>query len=117
MNIIVESARDVVSVRCRGRLVRGQETALLCAVMQQPGRDIILDFSGVTEIDAAGTGALVSLRAAGIYLKLVGLSLAVHHVLRVTSLESLFEMSESECNEQTPGPRIELELMLRTKTA
>jgi anti-anti-sigma factor len=117
LNVSVESACGVVTVRCQGGLVRGQETALLCAVMQQPGRGIILDFSGVTEIDAAGIGALVSLRAAGIYLKLVGLSLAVRQVLRVTSLDSLFEISESECNEQTLGPRIELELMLRTKTA
>ena len=117
MDVTVESARGVVTVRCQGRLVRGQETALLCGVIQQHGRDIILDLSGVTAIDAAGIGALVSLRAAGIYLKLVGLSLAVRQVLRVTSLDSLFEISESECNEQTLGPRIELELMLRTKPA
>jgi hypothetical protein len=65
----------VVTVRCQGRLVRGQETALLCAVVQQHGPDIILDLSGVTAIDAAGIGALVSLQAAGSYLRLVGPSL------------------------------------------
>jgi ABC-type transporter Mla MlaB component len=73
--VTIESARGVVTVRCRGRLVRGQETALLCAVVQQHGRDIILDLSGVTAIDAAGIGALVSLQAAGSYLRLVGPSL------------------------------------------
>src|SRR5258708_35804100 len=72
LNVTVESVRGVVTVRCQGRLVRGQETALLCAVIQQHGRDIILDLSGVTAIDAAGTSAPGSLPAAGIYLMPVG---------------------------------------------
>jgi anti-anti-sigma factor len=119
LNVTVESARGVVTVRCQGRLVRGQETALLCAVFQQHGRDIILDLSGVTAIDAAGIGALVSLQAAGTYLRLVGPSLAVRQVLRLTSLDSVFEITESECREQTMGleAQIRLELMLRRESA
>jgi anti-anti-sigma factor len=117
LNVSVESACGIVTVRCHGGLVRGQETALLCVVMQQHGRYIILDLSEVTEIDAAAIGAMLSLQAAGVYLKLVGLSLAVRQVLRVTSLESLFEMSESECNQQLLGPQIELELMPRRESA
>ena len=103
MNVIVESACGVVTVRCQGRLVRGQETTLLCAVIQQHGRDIILDLSGVTAIDAAGIGALVSLQAAGTYLRLVGPSLLVRQVLRLTNLDSVFEISESECGQETMG--------------
>ena len=103
LNVTVESVRGVVTVRCQGRLVRGQETALLCAVIQQHGRDIILDLSGVTAMDAAGIGALVSLQAGGTYLKLVGPSLAVRQVLSLTSLDSVFEISESECSEETVG--------------
>src|SRR5258708_29489683 len=72
LNVTVESARGVVTVRCQGRLVRGQETALLCAVIQQHGRDIILDLSGVTAIDAAGRGAPVSPQAGCICLRLGG---------------------------------------------
>ncbi|MGC1784676.1 MAG: STAS domain-containing protein [Acidobacteriaceae bacterium] len=53
-------------LRCQGRIVRGQETAILCAAAQQNGRDVILDLSQVNAIDAGGLGALVSLRAAGI---------------------------------------------------
>jgi anti-anti-sigma regulatory factor len=75
----------------------------LCAVIQQRGQDIILDLSGVTAIDAAGIGALVSLQVAGTYLRLVGPSLAVRQVLRLTSLDSVFEISESECSEETVG--------------
>src|SRR6266481_3325434 len=103
LNVIVESARGVVTVRCQGRLVRGQETAVLCAVIQQHARDIILDLSGVTAIDAAGIGALVSLEAAGTYLRLVGPSWVVRQVLSVTSLDSVFEISESECREGRSG--------------
>lgn len=119
LNVTVESVRRVVTVRCRGRLVRGQETALLCAVIQQRERDVILDLSGVTAIDAAGIGALVSLQAAGTYLRLVRPSLAVHHVLRLTSLDSVFEISESECTEETMGlkSQIGLELRLRQESA
>jgi anti-anti-sigma factor len=101
LNVTVESARGVVTVRCQGRLVRGRETALLCAAIQQPGRDIILDLSEVTAIDAAGISALVSLQAAGTYLRLADPSLAVRQVLRLTSLDSLFEISESESTEDT----------------
>ena len=100
MNISVESAGGMATVRCQGRLVRGQETALLCAVMQQHPRDIILDLNGVTAIDAAGIGALVSLLAAGIFLRVVTPSSAVRKVLRLTGLDSVFEMSESEFNEK-----------------
>jgi anti-anti-sigma factor len=100
LNVIVESARGVVTVRCHGKIIRGQETALLCAVIQQHGRDIILDLSAVAEIDPAGIGALVSLQAAGAYLRLVGPSLAVRQALRLTSLDSVFEISESECREE-----------------
>src|ERR1700675_4832632 len=116
--VTVESARGVVTVRCRGRLVRGQETALLCAVIQQHGRDIILDLSGLTAIDAAGIGALVSLQAAGSYLRLVGPSLAVRQVLTLTSLDSVFEISELECGKEKMGqePQIGLEPMLRPES-
>ncbi len=119
MNVTVESARGVVTVRCQGRLVRGQETVLLCAVIQQHGRDIIVDLSGVTAIDAAGIGALVSLQAAGTYLRLVGPSLPARQVLRLTSLDSVFEISEPESREETMGlkPQIGLELMPRPESS
>ncbi len=103
LNVTVESARGVVTVRCQGRLVRGQETALLCAAIQQHGRDIILDLSAVTAIDATGISALVSLQAAGTYLRLADPPWAVRQLLRLRSLDSVFEISESECREETRG--------------
>ena len=100
MNVTVEGGRGVATVRCEGRLVRGEETALLCAVIQQDGLGIILDLSGVTAIDAAGIGALISLQAAGIYLRLMDPSLAVREVLRLASLDSMFEISEPELTQE-----------------
>ncbi len=76
--------------------MRGQETAILCAAVQQHGRDVILDLSRVDAIDAAGIGLLVSLQAAGIYLKLMAPIEQVRQTLRLTKLDSIFETCESE---------------------
>jgi len=96
LNITFESARRVVSVRCRGRLVYGLESALFGAAVPHYRRDIIIvDLSGITAIDAAGLGGLLALRAAGTYLRLVDPSETVLQVLRLTNLDSVFDISES----------------------
>ena len=86
----------VAILRCQGRIVRGQESAILCTAAQQNGRDVILDLSQVNAIDAGGLGALVSLRAAGICLKLMDPTARVREILRLTKLDSIFEICESE---------------------
>jgi len=109
LHITFESARRVVTVRCQGRLVCGLESALFGAAVLHHRRDIILlDLSGVTAIDAAGLGALISLRAAGSYLRLVDPSETVRRVLRLTNLHSVFDISESECRMPATAP-LELE--------
>jgi len=65
----------------------------LCAAVQQQGRDVILDLRKVDAIDAAGIGALVSLQAAGIYLKLMAPSEHVREILRLTKLVNLRDLS------------------------
>ncbi len=96
LTVTTEQFGDVVTLRCRGRIVRGQETAILCAAVAQHGRNLVLDLSGVDAIDAAGIGLLVSLQAAGIYLKLVNPTPQVREILRVTQLESVFEICDSQ---------------------
>jgi len=96
LNVIVQKLGDVAILRCQGRIVRGQETAILCAAVQQHGRDVILDLREVDVIDAAGIGVLVSLQAAGIYLRLLAPSEQVRAILRLTRLDSIFEICESE---------------------
>jgi anti-anti-sigma factor len=119
LNITVESSHGVVTVRCYGRLVYGRESALFCAAVPDHRRDIIVDLSGVTAIDAAGIGALISLRAAGTYLRLVDPCDTVRQVLRLTNLHSVFDISESECKEETmvPTPRDGGEFVLRPESA
>ena len=95
LTVSVQNLGDEVILRCQGRIVRGDETAILCSAVQQQGRNVILDLSEVDALDAAGIGALVSLQAAGIYLKLSNPSEQVRQVLSVTGLDSIFELCKS----------------------
>jgi anti-anti-sigma factor len=95
LTVITKNLSDAVILQCSGRLVRGEETALLCSAVQQHGRTVILDLQGVDAIDAAGIGVLISLQAAGIYLKLINPNPQVRELLRMTKLESIFEICES----------------------
>jgi anti-anti-sigma factor len=96
LNVTLQNSGDMVILGCEGRIVRGQETAILCAAIQQHGQDIVLDLSGVSAIDAAGIGLLVSLQAAGVYIKLMNPTEPVREVLRLTNVDSVFEICESE---------------------
>ncbi len=96
LNVTVQKLGNVAILRCQGRIVRGRETAILCAAVQQHRRDVILDLRKVDAIDAAGIGVLVSLQAAGIYLRLMAPSEQVREILRLTKLDSIFEICESE---------------------
>ena len=99
VNVFAEESLDSVVLRCVGSLVLGDEAALLCPALKHRDQTILLDLSLVDRIDAAGIGALIALQAAGIYLKLVDPSKPVAEVLRLTKVDSLFEVvhgSESE---------------------
>ena len=98
LSVTTRNVDGTVVLRCQGRLVHGEESALLCAAVRHHGREVVLDLADVTAIDAAGIGALVSLQAAGVYLKLMNPSEAVREVLRLTGLEKVFEICE-----QRPG--------------
>ncbi len=64
--------------------------------MVKRGWNVVLDLSGVEAIDAAGIGALVSLQAAGVYLRLMNPPKPVRDILALTKLDSVFEIYESE---------------------
>ncbi len=95
LTVTVENLGEVAILHCLGRIVFGDETAILCAAAKQKGRNIVLDLTEVDAIDAAGVGALVALQAAGIYLKLMNPTQQVREILRVTQLDSIFEICES----------------------
>jgi anti-anti-sigma factor len=100
LTVTIEHRGDNSILRCAGRIVHGQETAIMCAAVQERTRNLVLDLTEVDAIDAAGVGLLVSLQAAGIYLKLVDPSKQVREVLRVTQLDSVFEICDSPSSDQ-----------------
>lgn len=92
LSVTTHNVAETVVLRGQGRLVHGEESALLCAAVRHHGRDVVLDLADVTSIDAAGIGALVSLQAAGVYLKLMNPTEAVRELLRLTGLEKVLEI-------------------------
>src|SRR4030081_2805071 len=100
LTVTVKDSDDGVVLQCQGRIVRGDETAILCAAVRQEGRNVTLDLTGVDAIDAAGIGSLVSLQASGIYLTLLNPAEQVREVFRVTQLESIFEIRDSRAAEE-----------------
>lgn len=94
LTVTVQDSGEVVILRCRGRIVQGDETALLCSAVRRESRNIVLDLTEVQAIDAAGIGALVLLQAAGIYLRLMNPNPQVREVLKVTQLDSIFDICE-----------------------
>jgi anti-anti-sigma factor len=99
LTINVETFKDVVIVRCTGRIVRGENIRALKSevISANATRLIVLDLSEVESIDAAGLSALVSLhhrsRNRGIQLKLVNPSRFVIDVFNRTKLSLVFDIS------------------------
>ncbi|MGA9790385.1 MAG: STAS domain-containing protein [Terriglobales bacterium] len=116
LTVTIKHLGDVVTLRCVGKIVHGEETAILCAAVEQHGQSLVLDLVGVDAIDAAGIGLLVSLQAAGIYLKLLNPTKQVREVLRVTQLESVFEICESPSTKQGDVTREQAEPVGRVLT-
>ena len=100
LTVTVKESDDGVVLQCQGRIVRGDETAILCAAVRQEGRNVTLELAGVDAIDAAGIGSLVSLQASGIYLTLLNPTEQVREIFRVTQLESVFEIRDSRAAEE-----------------
>jgi anti-anti-sigma factor len=99
LTINVEKLKDLVIVRCIGRIVRGENIRTLKTevISANDTRLIVLDLSEVESIDAAGLSALVSLhhrsRSRGIQLRLVNPSRFVLDVFNRTKLSSVFDIS------------------------
>jgi anti-anti-sigma regulatory factor len=103
LKVTVEESEKNVILRCVGQIVRGDETAVLCAAVGQPGRNVIVDLSRVDAIDGAGVGAFIALQAAGIYLQMLNPAKAIREVFIM--LDSLFEVFTSPVppNEEGSG--------------
>lgn len=105
MQLALESRKTgkVVVIRCRGRIVVGEEARSLQLEIDKwtlETKKFVLELSEVTYLDSGGLGALVRLsgvlRAARGDLKLCRLSAFVQQVLEATTLHRVFHTYASE---------------------
>jgi anti-sigma B factor antagonist len=105
MPLSLESRRvgDMTVVTCRGRIVEGQESAVLQQQLDSlipMHRHVILHLGEVPFIDSAGLGLLVRFltraRHAGGSLAVCALSPKIGEVLKATRLQTIFHPYESE---------------------
>jgi anti-sigma B factor antagonist len=86
-----------------GRLVGGEETSALRekvkALLAEGKKNLVLDLSGVTMLDSTGLGALVtahsSAKVGGATLRLCNLGSRSKHLLQMTKLYTIFEVSDT----------------------
>jgi len=103
LELQIVSHASVAVIRCRGRLIYGQEAAELIRTLRQSlntTKRIVLQLADVTQIDSGGVGALgeafVAAHNREAEIKLATLSRRVAEVLRITALDRLFDMHSSE---------------------
>jgi anti-sigma B factor antagonist len=95
--------KGVTIVDCNGRIVFGEESALLRDTLKKlitENSQIVLNLAGVSYIDSGGLGTLVALYTtahnAGGAVKLANLTQRVGDLLQVTKLLTVFEVYDSE---------------------
>ena len=90
---------ETVAILClQGSVVNGETEILRNAVYSlSQVSGIILDFAGVTTIDAGGMGVMLELRAyaesKGIRFELMNVSESVRRVLEIVRLDSVFRIT------------------------
>jgi len=95
---------DVHILDLEGRITIGEGTSqfreAVHRVLQQGGRNILLNLAGVTHMDSSGIGELVSAYTAvgnrGGRLKLLHVPPRIREVLTITKLATVFETFDDE---------------------
>ncbi|MFZ0276871.1 MAG: STAS domain-containing protein [Candidatus Sulfotelmatobacter sp.] len=103
LKVTTRTKDGVLVVDCSGRIVFGEESALLRDTVRQAVTEnnrIVLNLGEVNYIDSGGLGTLVALRVtaqnAGGTIKLTNLTKRVGDVLQVTKLLTVFDVYNSE---------------------
>ena len=93
---------DVIVVHCQGRIVYRDEAAALSHLVGEilkSGSKVVLDLSGVTNMDSAGIGELALLQTwaqeRNADLKCAGAQSMVRTLLDLTNLDSVLEVHSS----------------------
>ena len=97
LRFAIQNLSDATILHCTGRLTSAHAEALRTAVPPRPcGGTLVLDLAGVTAVDAAGLGALLSVRIrckeAGTALKLMNVRPMLLKLFELTRLNSAFEI-------------------------
>jgi anti-anti-sigma factor len=98
LDVTIQSLGGVAVLRCAGRIVGGRESEILrvAVVSQSNARTVVLDLSEVETLDGRGIGILISLQgwahANGKKLRLTNPSQPLLELLRLTNLDSVFEI-------------------------
>ena len=112
LNIETKNLGTVALVSLQGKIVIGHTEALRQAVHSLPEiNSVKLDLSRVSVIDAHGLGVLLQLReqtlADGARFQLTNLSTTVRDIMRLTRLDTVFQMSSGVEAAATP-PKMQL---------
>src|SRR5215813_7281657 len=104
MNLVLDISRigDIAVVRCRGRIVFGEESDELrrglLDLLKQTKR-IVLNLAWISYIDSSGLGTIVasfiSARHHGAEIKFAALSPIAQRVLTRTKVDQLFQVYDS----------------------
>jgi anti-sigma B factor antagonist len=103
LRISTRTMDGVLIVDCAGRIVFGEESAILRDTVRKligENNRLVLNLGGISYIDSGGLGTLVSLYTtahnAGGTVKLANLTQRVGDLLQVTKLLTIFEVFDSE---------------------
>ena len=103
LKIATRTVDGIAALRCSGRIVFGEETALLRDEVKKilaNNKRIVIDLGDVNYIDSGGLGTLVALHTSahvvGATIKLAHLTKRVGDLLQVTKLLTVFDVQESE---------------------
>jgi anti-sigma B factor antagonist len=103
LKLATRTTDGILVVDCNGRIVFGEESALLRDTVKKAVTDnnrIVMNLGEVNYIDSGGLGTLVALRTtaqnAGGTIKLTNLTKRVGDLLQVTKLLTVFDVYNSE---------------------
>lgn len=96
LNIRMQKLGNTTILHCVGRVTFPYTDALHSLAQEAHAQHLVVDLADVTAIDAAGLGALISLRSwskgSGRTLKLMNVNSKVQRLLELTNLKSAFEI-------------------------
>jgi len=102
LNIDVSITKDIAILRCRGRIVFGEEAdelrRVILGLLKETQR-IVLNLAWIEYIDSSGLGVLVasfiSARHRGAEIKLAALGSKARKLLKTSRVDQLFELYDS----------------------